>query len=93
MARLSGAGMTVRPAQGWNDITADLDHDAPWTLAREDGLGALQFSTAIFNSGAAPEVSIEDLAAMLAERWQRFGAPRRSGSFREGALLDDALPG
>jgi hypothetical protein len=52
--RVEFADLMLELPEGWCDISADLSPDAPPTLARETGVGALQFSVARYRSGAKP---------------------------------------
>jgi hypothetical protein len=56
---------------GWFDITDDLPDGSPPSLARDTGVGALQFSIAKYRSGKEPEVTIDDLRALLSEFCQK----------------------
>ncbi|WP_146578368.1 hypothetical protein [Neorhodopirellula pilleata] len=50
----------------WDDVTADLAGDeVPITLARPDGVGALQFSIMLYRSGQTPNPSPDDLLTMI----------------------------
>jgi hypothetical protein len=62
-------GFSISLAEGWNDITATLeDADPPLTIADPvSGVGAIQFSPAIYKSGRLPRVSPNDLAELLDE--------------------------
>ena len=61
---------------GWLDITHTVqDDDPPFTLAKEDGVGALQFSSAAYESGERPAPTPADLAEMVRE----FGEARDFG--------------
>ena len=62
-------GFTISIAKGWDDITATLDDaDAPLTVAHPaHGVGALQFSPAIYRSGLDPQVGPQDLSELLDE--------------------------
>ena len=52
----------------WADITDQLDDPAaPLTYAKFDGVGALQFSAAIYRSGETPRAKADVLARMLNE--------------------------
>lgn len=64
---VSFAGLTVRLPLGWVDVTDDLPDGSPYTLARGDGVGALQFSTARYRADARPEIRAEDLRDLLEE--------------------------
>jgi hypothetical protein len=62
---------------GWVDITDSLEHmETPPTLARGDGIGALQFLTAIYSHGERPDPSLDQLLVML----QEFGESRGLGT-------------
>jgi hypothetical protein len=60
---------SVTVADGWDDVTDSLeDPGAPLTVADPvAGVGALQFSVAVYESGVLPHVSSTDLKQMLAE--------------------------
>jgi hypothetical protein len=59
------AGMRFELSEEWCDITGDLDSGAPPTLAREDGVGAIQFSVAKYKSGVKPSITETALKNML----------------------------
>jgi hypothetical protein len=52
---------------GWLDVTDELPEGAPITLARQEGVGALQFTVAKYKSGARPNVAVADLKELLAQ--------------------------
>ncbi|MCE9584558.1 MAG: hypothetical protein K8T20_18875 [Planctomycetes bacterium] len=55
--------------EGWGDITDDVPvSDPPLTLAKAKGVGALQFSVALFLSGKLPNPTLLDLQRLLEER-------------------------
>jgi hypothetical protein len=58
---------SVSLAEGWDDITATLENpDLPLTIANPNsGVGALQFSPAIYKGGALPHVTSKDLSDLL----------------------------
>ena len=59
---------TISPLPGWLDITDTVEDDDPaFTLAKEDGVGALQFSSAEYESGERPAPTPADLAEMVRE--------------------------
>lgn len=60
---------------GWVDVSDDMPEGTPPTLAKPEGVGALQFSVGRYRSGANPQVSLEDLDALLTE----FAATRSLG--------------
>lgn len=67
---------TIGTPPGWVDITHAVEEDdPPFTLAKEDGVGALQFSSAAFESGERPVPTAADLADMVRE----FGEDRGFG--------------
>lgn len=51
----------------WRDITSTLPGGAPFTLALEDGFGALQFSSGLYRSGPLPNATAGDLLRMLSD--------------------------
>ena len=58
--------LIVTAARGWLDITHDIKGEGvPFTLAREDGVGALQFSTAAYHAGQLPRVTVNTLRELL----------------------------
>ena len=61
-------GITIELEQGWFDVTDDLlAEDTPFTLGREQGSGAFQFSIGLYKSGPIPNPSPEVLRGMLLE--------------------------
>jgi len=66
----------------WFDVTDDLPRDAPPTLARNSGVGALQFSIARYHSGKhragnvriAMGVGDPEIAQELAEATRMIGS-------------------
>ena len=86
------AAFTVLVPDGWEDVTDSLDiEDPPITLARDDGVGALQFSIATYSRGEWPDPSPDDLLGMVEEfgRSRGLGSPgdvlTRSGRLRMAA--------
>jgi hypothetical protein len=63
--RVTFAGVRFELSEEWCDITANLDPGAPPTLAREDGVGAIQFSVAKYKSGVQPAITEIALKKML----------------------------
>jgi hypothetical protein len=56
----------IHCCEGWCDITDDVEvTDAPWTLAKPDGVGAFQFSIATYKSGRIPDPTPESLQFLL----------------------------
>lgn len=60
-------GFTASMPEGWIDVTNDLPDGSPTTLARPDGIGALQFTLAKYQSGALPKVGVNDLQELLTQ--------------------------
>ena len=61
----------------WLDVTHDIEADCPpFTLARNDGVGVLQFSTAAYEKGKLPNIKTEDLRKLSAD----FALSRELGS-------------
>lgn len=67
VTRANVAGMSLELPTGWSDVTDDLPEGSPPTLAREDGVGALQFSIARHSGGASASFSIQVLLSLLEE--------------------------
>ena len=65
--RCAFADVVIELPAGWVDVSHDMPEGAPPTLARTDGVGALQFSVARFKSGANPNVDADDLGLLLKE--------------------------
>ncbi len=71
MQRIAFDTFTVMAPLGWVDITDTVEADnPPFTLAHSDGVGALQFTIALYSSGVEPHVKPADLLEML----QEFGS-------------------
>jgi hypothetical protein len=79
---------------GWEDITASLeDADAPLTVADPvSGVGALQFSPAIYRSGVVPRVTPQDLCKFLDEFAfnQGLGEPFDRSSYAGEVAIEGA---
>lgn len=73
LRRLQFGGFCITAGAEWEDITASLqERDPPITVARsKDGVGAIQFSPAIYRSGPVPSPKVEDLRSMLSEFAER----------------------
>ena len=59
------AGVLLELEGDWRDITDTLPDGTPPTLARETGLGALQFSVAKYNKGKLPDIQRPHLERFL----------------------------
>jgi hypothetical protein len=68
---------SVMAPEEWDDITEDLiegpDDQPPYSLARADGDGVLQFSLALYRAGKEPNPTVQDLANMLVEATEKYG--------------------
>jgi hypothetical protein len=77
----------VEAPRGWADITDTLEaENPPHTLADEDGVGALQFSVALYQGGRVPDPSPADLRKMV----ERFGNAQGLG--KPSAVVAEAGP-
>jgi hypothetical protein len=77
---IRGPGFTVSIPEDWHDITDVVEtHNPPFTLAQEDGVGALQFPIALYSGDQAPNPSCEDLLEMVAD----FGKSHRMGKSQD----------
>jgi hypothetical protein len=61
------AGLSFDLPPGWVDISNDLPPGSPPTLARETGVGAIEFSVSRGEGGAEPVIDEADLEDMLRE--------------------------
>ena len=88
MPRVAFDSFSVDAPHGWEDITDSVEADSPpFTLARSDGVGALQFSIALYMSGRVPDPSLDDLAARL----KSFGQAHGVGEPFNSALESEPL--
>jgi hypothetical protein len=71
---------TIACVEGWCDVTHEVEADEPpLTFARPDGVGAFQFSTALYRSGPVPGASVAVLLSMLRE----FASARELGELTD----------
>lgn len=60
--------LRIRPPSGWLDVTTEIGVDnPPFTLAKNDGVGVIQFSVAKYSGGDRPQITIENLKHLLAD--------------------------
>ncbi len=86
MRRFQLDGFTAELPPGWCHITEDSA--APvLTLARKDGVGALQFSVALYAGGERPAGTVGELQSLL----DRFADCRALGPM-SNALMDHGPP-
>jgi hypothetical protein len=58
--------LDILAPDNWVDVTNAIKEDhPPFTLAREDGVGVIQFSAAEYQKGKTPNVSSDDLKNLL----------------------------
>src|SRR5438067_12534775 len=87
---LTFPGFQIEVGGDWGDITDSLDSaNSPFTVAKRDGVGALQFTAALYKSGPLPCPSKDDLLAMAVE----FGQKRILGEPFDVKTFDDKLVG
>lgn len=67
------AGLHIALPTDWDDITTELPSDTPPTLARCNGVGALQFSVAKYVSGPVPDIDATELRGFLTDLGSRRG--------------------
>jgi hypothetical protein len=66
MPRITFDSFAVQVPRGWADITHTIEEATlPYTLARSDGVGALQFSIALYEAGQIPGPTPDVLREML----------------------------
>jgi hypothetical protein len=88
-SRYASGPLIIAAAPGWLDITHEIKAvNVPFTLAKNDGVGALQFSTATYQSGKLPKITINTLRALLRD----FALSREFGKgvdldIREGPVM------
>ena len=89
--RTSFAGLTLVLPKHWSDITDSLGEGMPFTLARTDGIGALQFSVAHYKKGQLPNIDAKTLRNFLDGLFegQGFGRPKNSSDWS----ISDELAG
>lgn len=75
--RCTFADVLIELPAGWVDVGQDMPEGAPPTLARVDGVGALQFSVARYQSGANPNIHADELGLLLRDfaRKRSLGVP------------------
>lgn len=79
---------TIRCIEGWCDVTDEVEAaNAPWTLARPDGVGVFQFSIATYKNGPSPNPTPEYLLSLL----RYFASSRELGELGDVALEDGDL--
>src|SRR5258708_2316109 len=60
--------IVINSIVGWLDITHDVKaENPPFTLAKNDGVGALQFTGAKYSDGKVPVITIDSLKHLLTD--------------------------
>jgi hypothetical protein len=60
--------LLITAQAGWLDVTDEIGaKNAPFTLTKNDGFGALQFTAATFKDGVKPKIIPGDLQKLLAD--------------------------
>ena len=68
MLRADFPNFSVDLPPGWRDITAEVEaENPPATVARSDGVGALQFTVVLYLSGPGPRGDVEVLNDFMHE--------------------------
>jgi hypothetical protein len=76
MPRVAFDTFAVQVPRGWVDVTESVEgDDPPYTVAHRQGVGALQFSVALYESGPIPNPTPAVLLGMVRE----FGRIRGLG--------------
>ncbi|HWX21028.1 MAG TPA: hypothetical protein VN578_14100 [Candidatus Binatia bacterium] len=79
---------TIRRSDGWCDITDEIEAaNPPWTQAKLDGVGAFQFSVALYKSGRIPDPPSQLLLSMLRD----FASSRELGEAADIVVEDGEL--
>jgi hypothetical protein len=82
-----GCLQIITPAS-WLDITHDMEErDPPFSLARSDGVGAIQFSVAEFRGGRPPRINLSAITELLAD----FAQSRELGQSYDAAYRENPL--
>jgi hypothetical protein len=61
-------GLQITAPADWLDVTDEIEEpDPPFSLARPDGVGAIQFSVAEFRGGKQPGITLDALNKLLTD--------------------------
>src|SRR5260370_41649170 len=81
-------GLVITALPEWLDVTHEIETEsAAFTLAKNDGVGALQFSAGIYKGGTKPNVQISDLQRLSAD----FGFSRELGKGYDKQVCEQPL--
>jgi hypothetical protein len=89
--RLRFPGFSILVDPRWSDTTQSLqDPNAPFTVEdREKGVGALQFSAALYRSGECPAPTPQALLDLVKD----FGRRRNLGSPSDAVMFQEKVVG
>ena len=84
MPRVAFDTFAVQVPRGWADITDTVEAvNPPHTVAHRDGVGALQFSVALYDSGPVPDPTPAVLRGMVEEFGRKRGLSEPSAVVAE----------
>ncbi len=67
-------GIRLSVPEGWEDTTEEVESaEKPFTLTKRDGVGALQFTIALYRRGPKPEFSSATLLHMVEDFGEKHG--------------------
>lgn len=79
-------GLEFELPSDWQDVTDDLTGGAPPTLAKPDGVGAMQLSIARYRGGEVPNVDFAGLQGLLEDFCRRHGLDCHPQADRHGNI-------
>jgi hypothetical protein len=92
--RLDFGEFSLTVPAGWEDITSTLENpDAPLTIADPiAGVGALQFSVSMYESGKPPSIGPQDLLSLLDDFavQQGFDDPFDFSAYSDELMIEGA---
>jgi hypothetical protein len=85
ISRRSFEGFSLELPREWRNFTEE--GSSTFTFGKSDGMGVLQFSVGLYQSGQKPEISLDDLKEMLAD----FSAKRGLGVGMDQLVRDGSI--
>lgn len=82
ISRRSFEGFSLELPREWRNLTEE--GSSTFTFGIPDGMGVLQFSVGLYQSGRKPEISLDDLREMLSD----FSAKRSLGAGRDQLIRE-----
>jgi hypothetical protein len=77
--------LTITAFPEWLDVTHQLESEnPPFTLAKNDGVGVLQFSLAVYKSGQEPIIKLQNIQELLND----FALSRELGGGFNGQIYE-----